>query len=128
MERRQQGITLMSFVFVLVVVSFFAVVVMKLFPMYSEFNNLKGVMQAFAAQPNSASLTPTQVMSDLDRRFNIAYVESVKREHVKIVRSGRETQLTIAYEVRKPLFFNLDIVGKFENTVTLGGAGQAASE
>ena len=128
MERRQQGITLMSFVIVRVVVSFFAVVIMKLFPMYSEFNNLKGVMQAFAAQPNSASLTPTQVMSDLDRRFNIAYVESVKREHVKIVRSGRETQLTIAYEVRKPLFFNLDSVGKFENTVTLGGAGQAASE
>ena len=40
MERRQQGITLMSFVIVLVVVSFFALVVMKLFPMYSEFNNL----------------------------------------------------------------------------------------
>ena len=128
MVRRQQGLTLMSFVIVLVVVAFFALVVMKLFPMYSEYNNLKGVMNAFAAQPNAASMTPAQVMVDLDRRFNIAYVESVKKEHIKIGRNGRETQLTIAYEVRKPLFFNLDVVGKFDNTVTLGGAGQAASE
>ena len=128
MERRQQGITLMSFVIVLVVVSFFAVVIMKLFPMYSEYNNLKGVMNAFAAQPNSASMTPAQVVSDLNRRFNIAYVESVKKEHIKITRTGRVTELNIAYEVRKPLFGNLDVVGKFDNTVTLGGAGQAASE
>ena len=40
MVRRQQGLTLMSFVIVLVVVAFFALVVMKLFPMYSEYNNL----------------------------------------------------------------------------------------
>ena len=128
MVRRQQGLTLMSFVIVLVVVAFFAVVVMKLFPMYSEYNNLKGVMNAFAAQPNSATMTPAQIHSDLNRRFNIAYIESVQKEHIKIRRTGRITELNIAYEVRKPLFFNLDIVGKFDNTVTLGGAGQEASE
>lgn len=128
MVRKQQGITLMSFVMVLVVVGFFALVVMKLFPMYSEYNNLKGVMKAFAAAPGAATMTPSQVYSDLERRFNIAYVESVKKEHIKITRTGRVTSLNIAYEVRKPMFANLDIVGKFDNTVELGGAGQAASE
>ena len=128
MVRKQQGMTLMSFVMVLVVVGFFALVVMKLFPMYSEYNNLKGVMEAFARAPGAASMTPAQVYADLERRFNIAYVESVKKEHIKISRTGRVTELNIAYEVRKPLFANLDVVGKFDNTVQLGGAGQAASE
>jgi Tfp pilus assembly major pilin PilA len=121
MARNQKGITLMSFVVVLVVVGFFALVAMKLFPMYSENHNLKGVMKEFAAQPNSASLTPAQVQADLDRRFNIAYVESVKKEHIKIIRAGRGSQLNIAYEVRRPLFGNLDVVGVFDHTVDLNG-------
>lgn len=121
MARRQQGITLMSFVVVLVVVGFFALVTMKLFPMYSEYYNLKGVMKELAAQPNSASLTQAQIQADLDRRFNIAYVESVQKQHVKILRAGRGAQLNIAYEVRKPLFGNLDVVAKFDHTVDLSG-------
>jgi Tfp pilus assembly major pilin PilA len=128
MVRRQQGLTLMSFVLVLAVVGFFALITMKLFPMYTEYNSVKSVMKAFAANPASASMTPAQAYSDLERRFDIGYVTSVRKEHIKIVRTGRVTQLNIAYEVRKPLFANLDIVGKFDNTVDLGGAGQAASE
>ena len=121
MVRRQQGMTLMSFVMVLVVVGFFALVVMKLFPMYSEYNNLKGVMDDLAANPASANMTPLQVWTDLERRFNIAYVDSVQREHVTVSRTGKVTTLQIKYEVRKPLFANLDVVGNFDRTVTLGG-------
>lgn len=121
MAVRQKGITLMSFVVVLVVVGFFALMAMKLFPMYNEYNSLKGVMNEFAAQPNSASFTPAQIQADLARRFNIAYVESVKKEHIKVVRAGRNSQLNIAYEVRVPLLGNLDVVGKFDNTVDLTG-------
>lgn len=121
MARKQNGITLMGFMMVLIVVGFFALMAMKLFPMYSEYYNLKGVMNELAKTPNSASMTPAQVMADLDRRFNIAYVESVKKEHVKVTRTGRTAQLNIAYEVRKELLGNLDVVAKFDYTVDLSG-------
>jgi hypothetical protein len=128
MVRRQQGLTLMGFVMVLALVGFFALITMKLFPMYTEYNSVKSVMNAFAANPASASMTPAQVYADLERRFDIGYVTSVSKEHIKIQRTGRVVQLNIAYEVRKPLFANLDIVGRFDNTVDLGGTGPAASE
>lgn len=126
MARKQQGITLISFIMVLVVAGFFALMAMKLFPMYSEFYSLKNVMEEFAKQPNSASMTPAQMQADLDRRFNISYIESVDlKRHVKVIRTngGRGSQLNIAYEVRKPLMANLDVVGKFEHTVDLSGPG-----
>lgn len=126
MARKPRGMTLMSFVIVLVVVGFFALVAMKLFPMYSEYFNLKGVMEEYAAQPNSASIPPAQMYTELERRFGIAYVDSVDREHIKIIREGGASKLNIAYEVRVPLFGNLDVVGKFDNTVDL--TGQAASD
>ncbi len=121
MESKQKGITLMSFIMVMVVVGFFALMAMKLFPMYSEYNNLKSVMNELAKQPNSASLSVAQINADLDRRFNIAYVSSVKKEHVKVIRAGKGAQLNIAYEVRVPLLGNLDVIGKFDNTVDLNG-------
>ena len=121
MVRKPHGMTLMSFVVVLVVVGFFAMVIMKLFPMYSEYYNMKGVMKEYAAQPNSASIPPATMYNDLNRRFGIAYVSSVKKEHIKILREGGVSKLNIAYEVRVPLFGNLDVVGVFDNTVDLSG-------
>jgi len=121
MVSKPRGMTLMSFVVVLALVGFFALVAMKLFPMYSEYFNLKSVMKEYAAQPNSASIPPAQMYSELNRRFGIAYVSSVEKEHIKIVREGGQTKLNIAYEVRTPLFGNLDVVGNFDNTVELSG-------
>ena len=121
MARKPRGMTLMSFVMVLVVAGFFALVGMKLFPMYSEYFNLKGVMEEYASQPNSASLPPAQMYADLSRRFGIAYVSSVKKENIKVIREGGASKLNIAYEVRVPLFGNLDVVGKFDHSVDLSG-------
>lgn len=121
MVSKPRGITLMSFLIVLVVVGFFALVIMKLFPMYSEYFSLKGVMDEYAAQPNSAAIPTAQMHNDLNRRFGIAYIDSVEKEHIKVVREGGVSRLNIAYEVRVPLFANLDVVGKFDNTVDLSG-------
>lgn len=121
MARKQRGITLMSFVMVLVVVGFFALIAMKLFPMYSEYYNLKGVMQQISEDPRAGSMSLAQVQTDLFRRFNIAYIESVKKENIKLIRAGRGSKLNIAYEIRKPLMGNLDVVAKFDNTVDLQG-------
>jgi hypothetical protein len=106
-------------------VGFFALMAMKLFPMYSEFHNLKAAVNEYAAQPNSANMTSAQAWTDLQRRFNIAYVESVKRDNIKIERAaaGRGMQIKVSYEVRKPLLANLDVVGKFEHVADLTGTG-----
>ncbi|MBW8367938.1 MAG: DUF4845 domain-containing protein, partial [Arenimonas sp.] len=100
MKRTQKGITLTSFVLVLAVVGFFALMTMKLFPMYSEYYSVKRVMDELAATPKSASMSGQQIQTELERRFNIGYVESVKKEHIKIIRAGKGTKLNIAYEVR----------------------------
>ena len=92
---------------------------------FSVTPEMKAAVDAFAAQPNSASMSPAQAWTDIDRRFNIAYVESVEREHMKIERAGegRGMQVKISYEVRKPLMFNLDVVGRFEHVADLTGQG-----
>ena len=117
---KQRGITLMSFVFVLMVVGMFAYTAMQLFPIYSEHMAVVDSMEALSQEPGVSSWTAPKIRDRLDRRFNISYVDSVKKEHVKIERtkSGRKL-LSINYEVRKNFAYNIDIVAKFSDSVEL---------
>lgn len=120
---RQRGITLLGFIVVLAVVGFFAFLAMRLFPVYSEYYSVVSAMKSLQTEPGIATQTPEKIRDLLNRRFYISYIESVKPNHVKIARSGNGYNLTIKYEVRKPLAYNLDFVAKFDRTVELSRQG-----
>jgi hypothetical protein len=75
---KQRGITLMSFVFVLMVLGFFAYTAMQLFPIYSEHMAVVDSMQALTEEPGVSSWDAPKIRNMLDRRFNVSYVDSVK--------------------------------------------------
>ena len=114
----QRGITLLGFLMVLAVVGIFAFVGMKLFPVYSEYYSVTQSMKAIQMEPGVAALPPERIRILLDKRFNISYIDSVKPEHITIKRE-KGYHLRIAYEVRRPLAYNLDFVAKFDKTVDL---------
>lgn len=116
---RQRGITLIGFVIVLAIGGFFFFVGAKLFPLYTEYYAVKSAMLKVQQTPGSARLSPEQVWTILDKTFYTSYVDSVKRQHVQLVRQNGYF-LRVAYEVRKPLVYNLDIVAKFDHSVELG--------
>ena len=115
----QRGITLIGFVIVLALAGFFFLIGAKLFPMYSEYMAVKAGFGKVQNTPGSARLSPEQVWRILEKTFDIGYVDSVKRNHMQLVRQNGYF-LRIAYEVRKPLVYNLDVVGKFDHSVELG--------
>jgi Tfp pilus assembly protein PilE len=123
MARRQQGITLMGFLMVLVVVGAVALIVMKLFPMYTEFYNAKGAMEEFAASPGSGNKPLPQIQREMERRFDVAYVSTLTGKDIKVAREGRVLVMSVNYEVRKEMIGNLDVVGRFSHSVELQGTG-----
>lgn len=115
----QRGITLIGFMIVLALLGFFFIIGAKLFPMYTEYMAVKAAMLQVQNTPGSARLSPEQVWKILDRTFYTSYVDSVQRTDMQLVRQNGYF-LRIAYEVRKPLVYNLDIVAKFDHSVELG--------
>jgi len=120
MRSNQRGLTLIGFLIVLSVAGFFAFLIMRLFPVYSEYYSVVTAMKSLANEPDIGKKSPAEISTLLSRRFNISYVDSVKREHIKLTREGNGYVLNIAYEVRRPLLYNLDFVAVFDNTVMLG--------
>jgi hypothetical protein len=125
MKRTQSGMTLIGFVIVLAVVGLFAYVGMKLIPMYSEYYAVKQAMKGLAQEPGIADRDPAKIQDLFFRRLYISYSENVKPEHVKIKRIDNGWQMDVNYEVRKPMIYNLDVVGKFSATQDLTKRGAA---
>ena len=119
MKRTQGGMTLIGFVIVLGVVGFFAYIAMRLVPMYSEYYAVKQALKGLEAEPGIANRDPAKIQDLFFRRLYISYAENVKPANVEIERIESGWEMHVAYEVRKPLVGNLDVVGKFDVTERL---------
>jgi hypothetical protein len=124
MKRTQGGMTLIGFIIVLALVGFFAYIAMKLVPMYSEYYAVKQALKGLKAEPGIANKDPAKVEDLFFRRLYISYAENVKPANVTIERAENGWLMSVDYEVRKPLIYNLDVVGKFSTSETLTNASR----
>ena len=125
MKRTQGGMTLIGFILVLAVVGIFVYVGMKVIPMYSEYYAVKKSLDGLALEPGIANAPPDRIRNLFFRRLYVNYSENVKKEHVKIERMEGGWKMTVKYEVRRPMIYNLDVVGNFENTQDMVHGGPA---
>lgn len=126
MRRHQSGMTLISFLITAAVVGFFLFIAMKLFPMYREYFEVKSALKGLASEAGIAHEQPAQIKEKFFKRLYINYSESVKNEHVRIENKGGGQTIYVNYEVRVPLFYNLDAVGKFSAEQPLSGGAASA--
>lgn len=114
--KKQQGMTLLSWIFMLGIIAFFATMTMRLLPMYQEYYGVLQIMDSMETELKNNKLTQQQVMTLLTRRFNTGYIQSVKKENIELGRgsSGAHvTRIKIDYEVRKPFIAHISLVGHF---------------
>ncbi len=116
---KQRGLTLLGFIMVAAIVVAMALIALKLFPVYQEYYAVTQAMDAVAAEANVTAKSPAEIRQMLFNRFYISYVDSVKKTDVKFSRRNGY-KMNVAYEVRKPMVGNIDVVTVFNKTVTLG--------
>jgi hypothetical protein len=82
-------------------------------------------MEQVRSEGNSSQKSVDEIRRDLSLKFDTQYVDdkSVPPSAIQVVRQGGASTLRIAYEKRVPFLYNLDIVGKFDKSVSLNGAG-----
>ena len=119
MRRGQRGITLIGFVLVLMVAGFFAYLLMRLFPVYSEYFSLVRVMNETAAEANVGTKTPEQIKESMDRRMYISYITNVTKKDIQVGRENGIYKMRVKYEVRGKLIYNLDFIASFDKSVNL---------
>lgn len=120
-----KGITLIGFVIVLCVLGFFAYLAMRLVPMYVEYYGVVKAMEQVRSEPGAAQKSVEEIRRNLSLKFDTQYVDSasVPPSAIQLVRESGGATLRIAYEKRVEFIYNIDLVGKFDKSVNLRGAG-----
>ncbi|HEX7128796.1 MAG TPA: DUF4845 domain-containing protein [Rhodanobacteraceae bacterium] len=122
--KKQQGITLIGFVFVLIFFAFFAYAGMKLVPAYTEYLGVVKAMKAVASEPDLATKSPEEIMQDLAFKGSFQYVDdkTFSPQNVRIKNGPGGGTMQVKYDKDIPFMYNIDFLLHFEKTVPLGGA------
>lgn len=117
--RKHQGLSLIGFLLVLVMALFLAFLAMRITPIYLEYYSVVSAMNGVASERGSAQYSPFDIKAKVLNRLYVSYTDgNVGEENIRVVRRNG-VQLRVTYEVRKPIFGNLDIIASFDEYVQL---------
>lgn len=123
--QRQKGLSLTGFMLVIALVCFFALVAMKLFPLYNESFAVTKSLESVAKDPKADKLPVIQLRRNFIRNANInglsRFSEKDIKDYLTANKIGQKPRtMTMNYEARNNLFGNLDMVLVYEKTLELG--------
>lgn len=119
---RQHGMTVIAVLMILIIIAFVALIVMRIVPIYINYFSIISTLEGIKSEPEIERMTVLDIQRAIQRRFDISYVSVIDARQVKIRLQGRERLLDVAYEDRRPLIANLDVVAKFNDTIVLSAA------
>lgn len=129
MKRTQSGLSMAGFLITLTVVIFFLFCAMKIVPMYIEYYSVKEALKDIANTSAATPATKDEIRVQFAKHLEMSYANYVKTLNVLRFETGPEgKKMVVDYERREPLFWNLDVVGKFhaEEVLTHGTSGSDA--
>lgn len=123
MMKKQRGLTAISWIIVIALVSVQGLMAVRIFPLYMNFNSAKAVMDSLGSDPEISGKTTKQVKTYLRKRLDVngLYMLRDSKDAFVFSKSKRGTLLTMHYEERGPIFSNLEFVATFHHEVELPG-------
>ncbi len=119
----QRGMSMMGFVFVAVVLSMVAMVVIKVLPFYQEYSGITRSINQLKQVPDIQQSSESTIIGALLNKFYINEVRSIKannlKEHIRIEPFENTYVLQVDYMREAPLFQNMFIVTKFKEDFKL---------
>jgi len=117
---KQEGMTGIGIAVILGMIAFFALIAMRLFPVYMEHFSVTTHLENLATKSEMKGKTDKEVLSKLNKSFQIDDVKNVNNEHIFIERNKDGTmKVSIEYEVRTPGIGNVDMVVSFSDEVDI---------
>jgi Domain of unknown function (DUF4845) len=116
--RQQHGMTPLGILTILVLVAFGAYLILRLAPVYIENYAVASSLKSLKQDMEIKEKAPEQVYESLKRRFEINDVKNVKKDNIKIARSGGIMTVDVKYNVTVPLISNISLLVAFEDHVS----------
>jgi len=120
----QQGVSLSGLIFWCALLGGAALVAMKLFPLYNEKMKVDFAMEKVAGDPEAGNWTKPDLAKAVMKQFEVSDVDRwTLAEFTRLLDVERRTDggrtMSLSYEIRGPLFGQLDIVLNYDRALDL---------
>ena len=117
--KKQKGLTLISWLGILAVVFFNAIIAINVVPVYINDHSVKTMMKNLEMDSTVRGKTPKKLKEIITKRLRVNNVYSVTTEHIKIKKVRNDYLITIEYQPRGKLIGSLDYIVDFKHEATV---------
>ncbi len=122
-SRKQQGLSLVGLIMVLIALSLVAVLAMRVVPVVTEFFSIRNAIQKAQADGNSVQTIKQSFMS----QSVAGYFKAVSADDLQITQENGRYDVSVAYQQKIGLFGPVSLLFEFETTTAKIGGNKAAA-
>ena len=117
LANKQRGMTGIGWLFIISVIIFVILIVIKLLPAYIDQFNVASVLSSLENEPGISTMSPGEVNNTLMKRLDINMVKDVTRDDIYITQQGNIRIIEIEYRVQRKVLANMDVLIHFNNRI-----------
>ncbi|MEJ2345296.1 MAG: DUF4845 domain-containing protein [Gammaproteobacteria bacterium] len=119
-RNKQRGMTAIGWLIVLALVAFFALLAIRLTPMYMEAFEVKSGLESLKNEPFITQKSKSEIFKLMRRRFDVDNVDDVDlAKSLTVDKSDGRLRIALNYELRRHVVGNLDVIGTFNPKVEI---------
>lgn len=118
--KHQQGLTFISLIFILAIIGFFVLLILKVGPIYLDHYRVVNALKALETTPDITQKSPDEIRLMLSKRFNMNYVSTLDVKDIQILQHGSYLKVQADYEVVEKIMGNASVLVHFDDVVEIG--------
>jgi len=120
MTRRQRGVTMIGWIFLLTPVALVLYAGIRVGPEYLNYWKVMTAMNETASElKGNETLSPAEILRPLERRFDVGYIDSPTIQEMQVKKGAKGWEIIADYEKTAPMFGNLYLLMEFKKTVVI---------
>ena len=118
-RHRQKGMTGTGWLAVLALIGFFAMLILRIGPIYMTHYSVKTVLLSLEEEPMITKKSAVEVKKMVQKRLKVNGVYDMNSKAIKVKRIGGVMTVDITYQEQQNMVGNLDILVSFSDQVKL---------
>lgn len=113
-NHKQHGLSLVSFIVLLAILGFLAVVAMKVVPTVTEYMAVKKAIQA----AKSVGPAPAAIRAKFDQQANVGYITSISGKDLEVTADDGNADVSFLYEKRISLAGPVSLLIEYQGSTS----------
>ena len=117
--KHQAGLTAIGLILILIPVGLAVYIILKVAPVYIEALSVGDVVNSLKKELDLKEKSREEIYTMIKKRLDVNNISSVDKDDIKIQKTVNDVTVTIDYEARVPLFWNVALAFSFHKSAVV---------